>query len=246
MDITQLEECVSSPSSDQSNKEIELTPAASDKTQAGVGASNGVGTSNVQGVMVFAAKEEAKQTASGVRLEEQNVESPSPGNGALLCEYPSCRAIKAHDRCKFCQYHKEKCSNKWWRQCKFEHCEMFRQGNTQFCKRHGGGRKCQVDGCTKLARGRKYCASHGGGKRCIEPNCIRMAVGVSGRCLRHGGGKRCHYEDCDKAAQFSWNFCARHASEVRSTIKSNFKGLSDIMLKQFPDELNNSNEIKDK
>ena len=104
---------------------------------------------------------------------------------------------------------------KGWRDCKALGCKKCRQGNTQFCKEHGGGRKCQVKNCTKLARGKFFCASHGGGKRCSEPSCIRMAVGTLGKCIAHGGGKRCIIETCGKAAQSASQYCFKHAQVVK-------------------------------
>ena len=36
---------------------------------------------------------------------------------------------------------------------------------TGFCRGHGGGKRCQTEGCTKLARsGAPHCNTHGGGK----------------------------------------------------------------------------------
>ena len=148
--------------------------------------------------------------------------------GLLLCTYLGCASLRLNDRSQLCGHHNSMSADKGWRECKFEGCSKCRQGNTQFCKQHGGGRKCQVEGCTKLARGKTHCAAHGGGKRCAEAGCIRMAVGPTGKCIGHGGGKRCQYENCSRAAQYSWDFCARHAAEVRSQVKSQFKQLEDL------------------
>lgn len=185
--------------------------------------------------MANSERREDDQFAGATGGEGHKLGADGVGKVILLCTYPNCQKVRENDRCQLCPYHEAKSSNIGWRQCKFEGCQKCRQGNTQFCKQHGGGRKCQVDGCTKLARGKMYCASHGGGKRCIEPNCIRMAVGPSGKCIGHGGGKRCEYDGCGKAAQYSWSFCATHAAEVRSNIKTSFKGLADALLEHGPD-----------
>ena len=159
--------------------------------------------------------------------------SMNVGTAIFRCTYPNCERVRlANDRSGMCEEHITVSAKKGWRECKYEGCHKCRQGNTQFCKQHGGGRKCLVDGCTKLARGKMYCASHGGGKRCFEAGCIRMAVGPSGKCIGHGGGKRCEFEGCEKAAQYSWTFCARHAAEVRSQVKDNLKDLADLLEKE--------------
>ena len=41
-----------------------------------------------------------------------------------------------------------------------------------FCKRHGGGRRCQHDGCqTNAVDGYDFCVRHGGGVRCQSSAC---------------------------------------------------------------------------
>ena len=50
-----------------------------------------------------------------------------------------------------------------------------------------GGRKCTVDGCQKVSRGRTAnCAAHGGGARCVRADCQRAAMGKSNLCRLHG------------------------------------------------------------
>jgi hypothetical protein len=45
-------------------------------------------------------------------------------------------------------------------------------GGTQNCKAHGGGKRCQLEGCTKSARGdTEHCVSHGGVRRCQHAGC---------------------------------------------------------------------------
>jgi hypothetical protein len=43
----------------------------------------------------------------------------------------------------------------------------------------GAGRKCEHEGCIKLALGRTvFCSVHGGGKRCEHEGCGMLADGV--------------------------------------------------------------------
>jgi len=54
--------------------------------------------------------------------------------------------------------------------------------------RHGGGRKCDVESCEKVARGRtSKCAAHGGGVRCKLEGCNKAAVGRQQLCRLHSG-----------------------------------------------------------
>jgi hypothetical protein len=58
------------------------------------------------------------------------------------------------------------------------------QGRTPFCMAHGGGKRCQAEGCIKAARGGDtHCVAHGGGRRCQEEGCSEGAV--------YGGTQRC-------------------------------------------------------
>ncbi|KAK3241634.1 hypothetical protein CYMTET_48617 [Cymbomonas tetramitiformis] len=50
------------------------------------------------------------------------------------------------------------------------------RGNTEYCIAHGGGKRCQADGCTKSAQGKtEYCIAHEGGKRCQADGCTKSA-----------------------------------------------------------------------
>jgi hypothetical protein len=50
---------------------------------------------------------------------------------------------------------------------------------TQHCIAHGGGRRCQHEGCTKAPRGdTQYCIAHGGGRRCQKEGCAKSAADV--------------------------------------------------------------------
>ena len=64
------------------------------------------------------------------------------------------------------------------RQCELAGCtKQAASGGTPHCKAHGGGKRCQHEGCSKAARpGTPHCAAHGGGKRCQTEDCIKSAL----------------------------------------------------------------------
>ena len=52
--------------------------------------------------------------------------------------------------------------------------------------------RCKHIDCLDICIQRgKYCKKHGGGKRCQEPECDSSARGKTNFCITHGGGKRC-------------------------------------------------------
>lgn len=105
------------------------------------------------------------------------------------------------------------------RRCQFQGCKSGAEGsgNSVFCKRHGGGRRCGVESCHKSARGgTRYCISHGGGRRCSYSGCGKAAVGSTPFCIAHGGGRRCQFAGgCAKAAQGSTKLCKAHGGGRR-------------------------------
>ena len=113
------------------------------------------------------------------------------------------------------------------RLCDFEGCKSSaRAGGDPFCKRHGGGRRCQVDGCGKsglFVQGdstnlRALCVLHGGGRRCQQQGCSRAArSGFFQFCAAHGGGRRCEHDGCETQARPGpLRLCAKHMSNKRS------------------------------
>ena len=100
--------------------------------------------------------------------------------------------------------------------CQFEGCGKIRLKGG-FCSQHGGGRKCESEGCTKgAAGGTAFCISHGGGKRCEEPDCNKL-VRKQGFCVLHCGKhgiivqtKMCLENDCEKQA-YKKGYCCHHA-----------------------------------
>ena len=66
-----------------------------------------------------------------------------------------------------------------------------------FCIAHGGGQRCQREGCDKGAQGSTdFCSAHGGGQRCQREGCPKGAGGTTGFCEAHGGGQRCQTDAC--------------------------------------------------
>ena len=66
------------------------------------------------------------------------------------------------------------------------------------CIAHGGGYRCQTEGCDKHAMKGGHCIAHGGrGCRCQAEGCDKHAL-KGGHCIAHGGGRRCQTEGCDK------------------------------------------------
>lgn len=59
---------------------------------------------------------------------------------------------------------------------------------------------------------------HGGGKRCKSENCTKSAQGSTDFCKAHGGGKRCNWGGdgkCEKFARGKSGLCAAHTSMVQ-------------------------------
>mmetsp|Transcript_6929 Transcript_6929/g.12970 ORF Transcript_6929/g.12970 Transcript_6929/m.12970 type:complete len:324 (-) Transcript_6929:372-1343(-) len=84
-------------------------------------------------------------------------------------------------------------------------------GDTTRCIAHGGGKRCQAQGCSKSAVGSTdHCIAHGGGKRCKLLGCTKAARGSTHFCITHGGGKRCLAVGCMKVVEGSTAFCVNH------------------------------------
>ena len=99
--------------------------------------------------------------------------------------------------------------------CQVEDCEKLARTGAVLCMSHGGGRRCQEEGCNKFDVGYGKCLSHGGGRRCMQPECDKSAVSASGLCKMHGGSKKCKIEGCTKFAQGSSNVCVTHGGGRR-------------------------------
>jgi hypothetical protein len=103
------------------------------------------------------------------------------------------------------------------RRCQEEGCLKAAEGDTDRCKAHGGGKRCQEEGCPKAAQGATHhCIAHGGGRRCQEEGCLKAARGGTQRCKAHGGGRRCQHLGCPKAAaDGAPQRCAAHGGGKR-------------------------------
>ena len=105
----------------------------------------------------------------------------------LTCKKQNCTNHPI-PRGKYCNDHRTKGREK----CKIEDCKASAQGKTDYCKAHGGGKRCIKLDCKASAAGKTdYCVAHGGGKRCITLDCKASAQGKTDYCKAHGGGKRC-------------------------------------------------------
>ena len=63
-------------------------------------------------------------------------------------------------------------------------------------------KKCSFNNCNKYARSKsEYCSKHGGGKRCKEPECPSGAIGSTKYCSKHGGGKSLNVHQVLKVQQ---------------------------------------------
>ncbi|CAK9022538.1 Probable WRKY transcription factor 19 (WRKY DNA-binding protein 19), partial [Durusdinium trenchii] len=100
------------------------------------------------------------------------------------------------------------------KRCGEEGCEK-RALKGGYCVSHGGGRRCEFEGCMKSASGKSsLCVAHGGnrGKRCGEEGCEKRAL-KGGYCVSHGGGRRCEFEGCMKSAQGKSSLCKAHGGD---------------------------------
>jgi hypothetical protein len=61
-------------------------------------------------------------------------------------------------------------------------------GGTPHCKAHGGGRRCQHEGCSNSAVGAQYCKAHGGGKRRAAPSPLSKTARIIARRTEGAGG----------------------------------------------------------
>ena len=113
------------------------------------------------------------------------------------------------------------------KRCQHEGCPKSASfaGGTQQCRAHGGGRRCQTANCIKGAESNtQHCVSHGGGKRCQHEDCFKSAVaGGTPHCIAHGGGKRCQHEGCSKSARGYTQYCVVHGGGRRCQQEGCFK-----------------------
>jgi hypothetical protein len=96
---------------------------------------------------------------------------------------------------------------------------------------HGGGRRCQHEGCTKSAcdGGSPHCSAHGRGRRCQHEGCTKASAtnGGTPHCIAHGGGRPagCQHEGCSKLAQGGGTpHCSAHGGGRRCQHEGCTKG----------------------
>jgi hypothetical protein len=100
--------------------------------------------------------------------------------------------------------------------CEIQDCTKGNVGKSDYCIKHGGGKRCQVQDCTTACPGKSnYCIKHGGGKRCQVQDCNTGATKKSNYCIKHGGGKRCQVQDCNNGAEKTTNYCVMHGGGKR-------------------------------
>jgi hypothetical protein len=95
-------------------------------------------------------------------------------------------------------------------------CEKYARYPINFCRRHGGGARCEHENCDKSAVSSTelLCRGHGGA-RCKYADCKTSARLPTDFCIRHNGGRRCQSDACKKSAQNSTDFCIRHGGGRR-------------------------------
>lgn len=72
--------------------------------------------------------------------------------------------------------------------------------------------------CMNRAKSRGFCWSHGGGTKCKLAACDKIAIS-NGLCWAHGGGKRCTVTGCRKQAfERTHNLCNHHFLEQTQTL----------------------------
>ena len=111
-------------------------------------------------------------------------------NNTSSCKHDTSRTLEHHR-------HHEKSPRKKFRDdedcpciprretktCAHKLCEKIAPIGS-YCSKHGGRRICQVDGCSRVDRGRGLCGSHGGGRRCKVEGCDK-ASRKHGMCSTH-------------------------------------------------------------
>lgn len=79
---------------------------------------------------------------------------------------------------------------------------------------------CEFEGCFTASRdGSDYCKIHGGGKRCVHLECDISAIDGDIFCTKHGGGKRCKFEGCKSGANLPFNFCFTHGGGYKCEVE---------------------------
>jgi hypothetical protein len=117
---------------------------------------------------------------------------------------------------------------------------------------HGGGKRCQEQGCLTLADKTGFCYKHGGGKLCKENVCKTPSRGKFDYCVAHGGGKRCpnciDWIDSRGGNKKYDGYCATCFQQLfptdKRSIKIRQKG-SEVAVQNFLNTCSNLNFIHD-
>jgi hypothetical protein len=131
------------------------------------------------------------------------------GGGVLFLVAIRGQGTNSFVRRKYSRDHCRRNNTCWNLQTLFLPCALLVPCQLFLCTRHGGGKRCSHDGCTKSAvGGSSLCTSHGGGRRCAIDGCEKSAQSSTKFCVKHGGGKKCSNPECDKVARGKTLFCA--------------------------------------
>lgn len=134
--------------------------------------------------------------------------------GTKPCSVDDCKNPRGRTGSPFCKVHDP-------RKCQHPNCPTPTLSHKEkFCRKHGGGPRCQAQGCIHAANvSGGLCRKHGGGPRCQFSGCSKGSSTTGDRrfCVEHGGGKRCEYKGCPStAATFGIKeFCITHGGGKR-------------------------------
>ncbi|KAG7377229.1 hypothetical protein PHYBOEH_000981 [Phytophthora boehmeriae] len=91
----------------------------------------------------------------------------------------------------------------------------------------GSSKRCQVLHCDKISVSRGLCRGHGGGRRCQHEGCSKGAQSRSNFCWAHGGGQRCEVKNCMRSRK-SKRFCVAHLNWEDSAPQSPTAGAGPV------------------
>mmetsp|Transcript_26698 Transcript_26698/g.44776 ORF Transcript_26698/g.44776 Transcript_26698/m.44776 type:complete len:217 (+) Transcript_26698:318-968(+) len=111
------------------------------------------------------------------------------------------------------------------KECKQENCTKFVEGGNPYCTTHGGGRKCQHEGCRKhaevavgqqLASKDSYCKAHREERRKLEGKTLSKSKLKIAQITKSTVDRKCQHANCSKlAAHGGTLFCMAHGGGLR-------------------------------
>ena len=109
------------------------------------------------------------------------------------------------------------CSRK--KKCQFEQCDTYAICGYNFCRLHGGGKKCLK--CDTFAINNKdYCYKHNP-EKCKFEGCEKKQESSAGFCIIHSDIYRCKFEDCKKRKVSGRNgYCLSHSDKLYCIINN--------------------------